>query len=93
MSTESIHLHPTIFAFFNTLLTSSCFDVSPLRAVAEGMDCEMDIDELEKQIEQISNSADACRMKITKVLSGEGKHHLRTLCCMITGRPYFFPSS
>lgn len=76
VSTESIHTHPTIFSFFNTLSTSSCCDVSPLRVVAEGMDSEMDDSELEKQIEQIRNSANISVIKITKeMLSDKGKHH------------------
>ncbi|CAK9188179.1 unnamed protein product [Ilex paraguariensis] len=60
LATKSINVHPTISAFLNTAENSDCSTPSSLLTVVEDMDFEMDIHEmLERQIAQISNSADA----------------------------------
>ncbi|KAK3031714.1 hypothetical protein RJ639_035300 [Escallonia herrerae] len=59
--TKSIDIHPTVSAFFDTLTTLS-FSISPLPTLAKDMECEIDLRELlEKQIEEITNSADASK--------------------------------
>ncbi|CAA2973206.1 Hypothetical predicted protein [Olea europaea subsp. europaea] len=64
LAVESINLHPTISAFFSTQESSSGLFASPLPTIADSMDWDMDIHALlEKQIEEISNSADVSGKK------------------------------
>lgn len=66
ISTKCITLHPTIVAFFNSLTMPIRCNISPLPAVLESMDYEMDVFELEKQIAEIINAADASILKISE---------------------------
>ncbi|KAK3038543.1 hypothetical protein RJ639_029343 [Escallonia herrerae] len=60
-TTKSIDIHPIVSAFFDTVTTLS-FSISPLPTFAKVMECEIDLLELlEKQIEEITNSADASK--------------------------------
>ncbi|KAL2554511.1 uncharacterized protein Fot_08130 [Forsythia ovata] len=72
LATESINLHPTISAFFCTPESSSGLSASPFPTIADSMDWEMDIHALlEKQIEEISNSADvSVKKKSDDILFG-----------------------
>ncbi|XP_052176824.1 uncharacterized protein LOC127791093 isoform X2 [Diospyros lotus] len=64
LATRSIYVHPTISAFFSSLKSLSFSSPSP-PSVVEDMDNEMDLHELlEKQIEEISNSADITKKRI-----------------------------
>lgn len=78
LAVESINLHPTISAFFSTQESSSGLFASPLQTIADSMDWDMDIHALlEKQIEEISNSADVSgKKKSEDILFGiEGDCH------------------
>ncbi|GMP50754.1 hypothetical protein CsSME_00017244 [Camellia sinensis var. sinensis] len=66
LATTGINVNPTICAFLNTLKNLSCSSTPPLPTIVEDIDCEMDLHKLlEKQIEEISNSADVSKKRIS----------------------------
>lgn len=83
LAVGNIISHPTISAFMNTVEPLICSSISTLSNVVNDMDDEMNLhDLLEKQIEEISNSADISKKTIAEdILFGvEGKNC--TLCCI-----------
>ncbi|KAA8516446.1 hypothetical protein F0562_016739 [Nyssa sinensis] len=67
LATKGINAHPKIAAFLNIVKPLNCSSTSPLASIVEDVDYETDLHELlEKQIEEISNAADASKKKISE---------------------------
>lgn len=67
LAKESISVHPTVAAFLKPSKTLSRSDAPSFSTVFEEVDCEADLHQLlEKQIEEISNLADASKREISE---------------------------
>ena len=67
LAKQSISVHPTVAAFLKSLKTLSCSAAPSFSTVFEDVDCEVDLHRLlEKQIEEISNLADASKKEISE---------------------------
>ncbi|KAJ9694682.1 hypothetical protein PVL29_010248 [Vitis rotundifolia] len=67
LATQSITVHPTVAAFLKPIKTLNCSAAPSFSTVFEDVDCEVDLHKLlEKQIEEISNLADASKKEISE---------------------------
>ncbi|XP_010654302.1 uncharacterized protein LOC100261386 isoform X2 [Vitis vinifera] len=67
LATQSITVHPMVAAFLKPIKTLNCSAAPSFSTVFEDVDCEVDLHKLlEKQIEEISNLADASKKEISE---------------------------
>ncbi|XP_034695031.1 uncharacterized protein LOC117921285 isoform X1 [Vitis riparia] len=67
LATQSITVHPTVAAFLKPIKPLNCSAAPSFSTVFEDVDCEVDLHKLlEKQIEEISNLADASKKEISE---------------------------
>lgn len=70
LATQSINVHPTVAAFLKSIKTLRFSATPSFSNVLEDVDCEVDLHSLlEKQIEEISNLADASKKETLEVTS------------------------